>query len=105
MKFDPVGEQRCVDSYLRTANACPFQSQRKKHVRVSNHVMVKEIPGRGAEVGDIECPALDRNSQTDLMLFVPFSAQGKECLAGVQPRIGYGDQWRCLIVAPVKSAQ
>jgi len=36
-------------------------------------VVVEEIPGAGAEVGDVECPAGDRNRESKFALLIPLT--------------------------------
>src|SRR6185312_8341849 len=82
-----------------------FERQRKKDIGVANDIMIEKVSGCGAEIGEIDRPAVYGNGQSDFVLFVPFSMQWQKCLVIIQIRISHSDQrWR-LIVATIKPAQ
>jgi len=47
-----------------------FQSEREKHVGVSQSIVIEKIPRAGAKVRNIECPALERDREAELSLLV-----------------------------------
>src|SRR5581483_718128 len=61
---DLRGAQRCFP----TANARLLDGQRKEDVGVSQHIVIEEIPGAGAEVVDVQVPIAKRNRHAKIML-------------------------------------
>src|SRR5581483_791758 len=51
-----------------------IQRQRKENIRVSEHIMIEEVPGAGSEVRDVKGPSPKRNGQPKLTLFVALAA-------------------------------
>src|SRR5882724_6725628 len=71
--------------------------------------MIEEIPNVRLEIGNIKLPAVDRNRQSELALFVPFAAKRQEIEAFVdgllQERSRNREKRRSLIVAAVEGAE
>src|SRR5437867_551479 len=66
---------------------------------VLQRIVVEEISGAGAEVGDVERPAGDGNRQAKFVLLIPFTVKGSEI--ETQKRTGDRQQWRGLIITSV----
>ena len=90
-------------------DAGTIDGERKENVGVAQNIVVEKVLRAGAEVGNVERPARQRNGQTEFVLFIALAAQRQEAesLLGslLEQRTIYGEQWRGLVVAPVESAQ
>jgi hypothetical protein len=50
--------------------------ERQKNIRVSKCIMVEEIASSCAEVVGIDCPSLDGDSDSEVVLLITFPRQG-----------------------------
>jgi hypothetical protein len=78
VKLDAAGDARRVHGGFPAANAGAINGEWKENVGIAQHVVVKEIPRAGAEIGDVNRPTSQRNGQVEFVLLIPFAAQGQK---------------------------
>ena len=109
MELSASGDAGRVRGDFPAANAGAVDGEREENVGVAEHIVVEEVSGAGAEVGNVKGPARERNGQAEFVLFVALTAQRQETeslLSGlVEQRTVHGEQRRGLVVASIESAQ
>src|SRR4029077_19321772 len=86
-----------------------INGEREENVGIAQDVVIEKVLRAGAEVGDVEDPARERNRQSEFMLFIALAPQRQETeslLGGVvQQRTIHREQRRGLIVTSVEPTQ
>ena len=77
MNIRALGEARRVQGDFSAANSGMADGQRDENV-VLERVVVEEISGAGAEVGDVERPAGDGNREAEFALLIPLTVKWGE---------------------------
>ena len=62
-------------STLPTADARPIDGEGKENVGIAQDVVIEKVLRAGAEVGDVEDPARQRNGKPEFVLLITFTPQ------------------------------
>src|SRR5947207_1360424 len=94
---------------LPSVDARALDGNWKKQVGVIEIIVVEEIHGAGEEIAGVQCPAMERNGDAKLVLFIAFTVERNEAqvliAGGLQERTGNRKQRRRLVEMPVKSVK
>src|SRR5882724_6746636 len=81
----------------------------KKQVGVVEIVVVEEIHGASEKIAGVQRPAMKRNGDAKLVLFIAFTVERNEAqvliVGGLQERTGNRQQRRRLVEMPVEGAE
>src|SRR5215469_14081774 len=83
MELGATGDAWRAGGGFPTADASAVDGQREEDVGVAEDVVVEEIVGCGAEVGNVEGPACEGNGESELALFITLAVQRQEAAVGV----------------------
>src|SRR5258708_33194197 len=106
VELGPSGNARRGRRTFPAADTGPINGEREENVGIAQDVVIKKVFRAGAEVGDVEDPAGERDRQSEFMLFIAFAPQRQETeslLGGlVQQRTINREQRRRVVGAPYK---
>src|SRR6266403_4120974 len=94
---------------LPSVDAGALDGNGKKQVGVVEIVVVEEIHSASEKIAGVQRPAMKRNGDAKLVLFIAFTVERNEAqvliVGGLQERTGNGQQRRRLVEMAIKGAE